>query len=111
MTEHFLTDIAKLTQCARCKGWIYEGHLYGFLIRVEPTRLNLGDELAMRLAGRKVYGTARMGSDFELTKRTAWHIAKNEAASLALVAHDCQSPTYFEPEPLYPQPTSKEPNF
>ncbi len=65
----------------------------------------------MRLAGRKVYGSARKGSEFELTKRTAWHIAKDEADSFALVAHDCQFPTYFEPEPLYPSMTPKEPNF
>ena len=111
MTQYFLTDLVKLTQCLRCKGWIYEGHLFGFLTRVEPNRLNLVDELAMRLAGRRVYGSSRIGSDFELTKRTAWHIAKNEADSFALVAHDCRFSTYFEPEPLYPKTTSKEPQF
>jgi hypothetical protein len=111
MSQHFLTDTAKLSQCARCKGWIYEGHLYGFLRRVEPTRLNFADEMKMRMSGRKVFGTVRVGSDFELNYRTAWHIAKDEADSLALVAHDCQFPTYFEPEPLYPPTTPKEPNF
>lgn len=111
MTQYFLTDTAELTQCARCKGWIYEAHLFGFLRRVEPMRLNFADEMKMRMAGRKVFGTVRKGEDFELNYRTAWHIAKDDPNSFALVAHDCKSATYFEPEPLYPKTTSKEPNF
>jgi hypothetical protein len=111
MTAHFLTDIAKLTQCARCKGWIYQGHLYGFLRRVEPIRLNFADEMKVRFEGRKVFGTVRIGNEFQLNYRTAWHIARDEEDSFALVAHDCRFPTYFEPEPLYSTPTPKEPNF
>jgi hypothetical protein len=111
MTQHFLTDNAKLTQCARCKGWIYESHLFGFLRKVEPNPLNFVDEMKMRLAGRKVFGTVRKGEDFELNYRTAWHIAKDDPNSFTLVAHDCRFPTYFEPAPLYAQPTPKEPNF
>ena len=111
MTQHFLTDLAKLTQCARCKGWIYEGHLYGFLRRVEPMRLNFADEMKVRFEGRKVFGTVRKGNDFELNYRTAWHIAKDDENSFALVAHDCRFPTQSQPEPLYPPTIAKEPNF
>jgi hypothetical protein len=111
MSNFLINSLATSSQCARCKGWVYEAFVYGFLTRVEPNPLNLEEEIAMRLEGRKIWETLKRGDGFELVKRTEWHIKKGSGRALVLADHDCRMPTYFEPAPLFEKPTMKEPQF
>ena len=100
MSESFINSPLTLSQCTKCKGWIYECHVNGFRTRVEPTPLNLGEELKMRIEGRRIFQT--LGTvDPILVKRTDAHIAKVDERAKVLAVHSCKSPTYFEPEPLF----------
>jgi hypothetical protein len=110
-SNHFLSSLAKLKQCGKCTGWMYEAQVNGWRVRVEPNPLNLADEIGMRLAKRKIYQTIVKGIDFELMARSAWHITKGDSKSVVLAEHDCRWPTIFEPAPLYLTAKSKEPNF
>jgi hypothetical protein len=109
--SNFINSLQKLTQCPICKGWIYEMHLNGFRTRVEPTPLNFEEEIRARLTGRKVYQSIRVGYDFEIQKRTLWHINNSDSTEFVLVGHDCSTPTIFEPAPIYEKPTFKEARF
>jgi len=110
-SDHFINSTAKLIQCPKCKGWIYECQVNGWRTRVEPTPLNLSDEIAWRLASRKIYQTIQKGSDFELEPRTLWQVTKGDPKAIVLGSHDCKFPTIFEPEPLFAPTSQKEPNF
>jgi len=109
--SNFINSLQNLTQCPICTGWIYEMHLSGFRTRVEPTPLNFEEEIAARLAGRKIYQTIRVGYDFEIQKRTLWHITHSDFTEFVLPSHSCKTPTIFEPTPLYPNPIAKESIF
>jgi hypothetical protein len=109
-SDHFINSPAKLTQCPICKGWIYECHVHGWRVRVEPTPLNLSDEVALRLANRKIYQTFGITKNFELMPRKAWQILHDSGATV-FGSHDCDFPTLFEPAPLFERPQAKEPNF
>jgi hypothetical protein len=105
----FINSEPIIKQHLKCKGWVFECHVNGWKTRVEPTPLNLMEEVAMRLAGRKVYqilGTARP----ILVERSAWHIAKMQSA-IVLVEHSCQTPEIFEPLPIARKSLPKEPQF
>jgi len=110
-SQHFINSIAKLRQCPKCTGWIYECHVNGWRVRVEPTQLNLSDEIAWRLSSRKIYQTIRKGSDFELEQRNLWQMTKGDPKAIVLGSHDCKFSTIFEPEPLFASKPLKEPNF
>jgi len=81
----------------------------GFRTRVEPNPLNVESEIAMRIEGRRIYQSFSKNS-LDLIDRKTWHIL-NSASSLVFASHDCKTPTYFEPEPLFETPKSKEPQF
>ena len=100
MSESFISTRPVPKLCARCKGWILECFIDGFETRLEPTPLNLGEELKMRIEGRRIFQT--LGTvDPILVKRTDSHIAKVDERAKVLAVHSCKSPTYFEPEPLF----------
>jgi len=110
-SDYFINSSAKLIQCPKCTGWIYEATVNGWRVRVEPTPLNLSDEIAWRLSNRQIYQTVGTMADFNLEPRKLWHITKGDKRSLVLGSHDCDFPTIFEPEPLFAPKLSKEPNF
>ena len=98
--SHFISTFPTLKECARCKGWILECFINGFETKLEPTPLNLGEELKMRIEGRRIYQT--LGTvDPILVKRTDSHIAKVDERAKVLAVHSCKTPTYFEPSPLF----------
>ena len=100
MSESFISTRPVPKLCARCKGWILECFIDGFETRLEPTPLNLGEELKMRIEGRRIYQT--LGTvDPILVKRTDSHIAKVDERAKVLAVHSCKTPTYFEPSPLF----------
>ena len=100
MSESFISTRPVPKLCARCKGWILECFIDGFETRLEPTPLNLGEELKMRIEGRRIFQT--LGTvDPILVKRTDSHIAKVDERAKVLAVHNCKTPTYFEPEPLF----------
>jgi hypothetical protein len=103
MREMILT----LSQCPKCKGWIYECHVNGWRTRVEPNPLNFAEELAMRLEGRRVFQTLEITNP-TLIHRNAWHIAKSDSEAKVFASHSCQTPTYFEPAPLHERPTQSD---
>lgn len=99
MSEYFINSTLTLSQCLKCKGWVYECHVNGFLTRVDPTRLNFQTEIAQRLSGRRIFQT--FGTvELTLVVRTAWHIEKDDLRAKVFASHSCATPTYFEPEPL-----------
>ena len=100
MSDYFISTFPTLKECAKCKGWILECFINGFETRLEPTPLNLGDELKMRIEGRRIYQTFGI-VDPILVKRTDWHIANVDDRAKVLAVHSCKTPTYFEPEPLF----------
>lgn len=67
---------------------MWEAYLHGFLVRVEPERLNLEDEVRERMAGNRIFQTLRVGQQFELKLRTVADIRQGEA--IALVEHSCE---------------------
>jgi hypothetical protein len=100
MSESFISTRPVPKLCARCKGWILECFIDGFETKLEPTPLNLGEELKMRIEGRRIYQT--LGTvDPILVKRTDSHIAKVDERAKVLAVHSCKTPTYFEPSPLF----------
>lgn len=100
MAESFISTRPVPKLCARCKGWILECFIDGFETKLEPTPLNLGEELKMRIEGRRIYQT--LGTvDSILVKRTDSHIAKVDERAKVLAVHSCKTPTYFEPSPLF----------
>ena len=98
--ESFISTFPTLKLCARCKGWILECFIDGFETRLEPAPLNLGDELKMRIEGRRIFQTFGIVEPI-LVKRTDWHIANVDDRAKVLAVHNCKTPTYFEPEPLF----------
>jgi hypothetical protein len=108
---YFITTISKLIQCGKCTGWIYTAHLNGWQRKVDPNPLDLKSELEARVANRKIYQTRQIGVEFELENRTLWQIENPEPWIKVLAEHSCQTPTIFEPAPLYEPFKSKEPNF
>jgi hypothetical protein len=110
MSKTFINSLATLSQCPICKGWIYEGIVNAFRTRVEPTPLNFESEIEMRIEGRKIYQSISKVS-LDLIDRKTWHIQNSSSDALVFASHSCKTPTYFEPEPLFIQAKSKEPNF
>ena len=107
MTEVFINSSPELKVCARCKGWILECHVDGWRTRVEPNPLNLEDELKASLQGRSIFQT--LGTvEVTLVPRTIWHIRKDDPKAKVLASHDCKTPTYFEPETLFPKLTQTQ---
>ena len=106
-----INSIAKLIQCRRCTGWIYEAHIHGWKFKVDPDPLDFETEIAARIAGRKIFQTLPVGIDFELDHRSLWHITNPSPRAKVLVEHDCTMPTIFQPSPLYEFSQPKEPNF
>mgnify|MGYP006266483081 CR=1 FL=1 len=106
----FISTPIRITQHRPCRGWVFEAHVGGWLTRVEPIGLNFGQELKMRLEGRKMYqilGTAEP----ILVERSAWHIARVTGTTIVLPEHRCSTPEMFEPATLYEKPILKEPKF
>ena len=93
--------------CQRCQGWILEAYVNGFLTKVEPTPLNLEDELAARLQGRRIFQTFGTLEPI-LIHRGLAHIKSEKQDAKVLASHDCSRPTIFEPEPLFPKMTKSE---
>jgi hypothetical protein len=81
--------------------------VFGFETKVEPNPLNLVDEVTARMQGRKIYQTFGTAEPI-LVRRSMWHIANIDPHALVLVAHDCSTPTYFEPQPLFEKTTQTQ---
>jgi len=109
--NHFINSPAELIQCRKCTGWIYQCHVNGWQITVDPIALNFETEISLRMEGRRIYQTLKFGTDFELENRTLWHITNAHRLAKVLAEHSCKTPTIFEPAPLYETAKSKEPNF
>lgn len=77
-----------------------ECFIFGFLTKLEPNPLNFGDELKMRIEGRAIFQTFGT-EDPIMVKRTEAEIAKADFRAKVLAVHDCKTPTYFEPDPLF----------
>jgi hypothetical protein len=43
------------------------------------------------MAGNRIFQTLRIGTQFELQLRTAWHITKGDPKAIALAEHDCEN--------------------
>ena len=82
----------------------------GFRTRIEPTQLNLQSEIEMRIEGRRIYQSLSKNC-LDMIDRKAWHILNSDPHGLVFASHNCKTPAYFEPEPLFTQPKSKEPQF
>ena len=104
MSDAFINSPLVPKQCSRCTGWIYECHINGWKTKVEPNPLNLAEELAMRLEGRKIFQTVETFKP-TLTARIAWHIEKSDSKAKVFASHSCSTPTYFEPSPFDEKPT------
>lgn len=104
MSEIFVNSKLTSSQCAKCKGWIYECHVDGWRTYLEPNPLNFAEELAMRVEGRRIFQTIGI---FEptLQPRKLWHINNPSPRSKVLASHSCQTPAIFEPAPLFDLPT------
>ena len=107
MAESFISTRPVPKLCARCKGWILECFIDGFETRLEPTPLNLDEELKMRIEGRRIFQTLGTIEPI-LVKRTNWHIVKADPRAKVLAVHSCKTPTYFEPAPLFETETKTE---
>jgi len=64
----------------------------------------------MRMEGRSIYQSISK-TNLDLIDRKEWHIKNGDSDALVFAQHSCKTPTYFEPEPLFTQAKSKEPNF
>lgn len=95
------------TLCRKCKGWILEAYVNGFLTKVESNPLNLEDELAARLQGRRIFQTFGTVEPI-LIHRSLKEIKSEKQEAKVLPSHECSRPTYFEPEPLFPKMTKTE---
>jgi hypothetical protein len=84
-----------------------ECYVHGFLTKVESNPLNLEDELAARLQGRRIFQTFGTLEPI-LIHRTLAHIKSEKQEAKVLASHDCSRPTFFEPEPLFPKMTKTE---
>jgi hypothetical protein len=100
MAESFISTRPFPKLCLRCKGWILECFIDGFETRLEPTPLNLAEELKFRIEGRRIFQTLGIVEPI-LVKRTDWHIANVDDRAKVLAVHSCKTPTYFEPSPLF----------
>lgn len=108
---YFINSIAELLQCRKCTGWVYKAHLNGWQKYLDPNPIDFETEIAMRIANRRIFQTRPVGLEFEIEDRTLWHITNGDHRAKTLVEHSCQTPTIFEPEPIYQLAKSKEPNF
>jgi len=107
MMDSFINSQPTSSQCRKCSGWVLEAHVNGWRTRVEPNPLNLESELAASIQGREIFQT--LGTvQVILVKRTIWHIRKDDPKTKVLASHDCSTPTYFEPEPLFPKLTQTQ---
>ena len=107
MTNAFINSSPVPKRCARCKGHILEAHVNGWRTRLEPNPLNLESELAANIQGRRIFQTLGTVEPI-LVERTIWHIRKDDPKAKVLASHDCKTPTYFEPEPLFPKLTQTQ---
>jgi hypothetical protein len=89
--------------CKKCFCQIWVATVDGFKVKVEPTRLNLGDELKLRAQGRRIFQVLKIAFDFELLHRTAWHIGKDDGNQIVLAEHDCRNPGYGSIEEFFPK--------
>lgn len=108
-TGKVLVDsIANPSQCPRCHRQIWTALVIGFPVKVEPTPLNLEDELKERLAGRMVFQTRRVVNAFELEIRKAHHITNPKPNTYALATHDCNRPGLQPIVDFYKNPTTTQ---
>jgi len=90
-SQHLINSKAKSEVCLRCNRDIWVATVNGFRVKVEPTRLNSSEEVVLRMAGNRIFQTLRIGTQFELQLRTAWHITKGDPNAIALAEHDCEN--------------------
>jgi hypothetical protein len=100
--------------CGRCKRWTYQAIVIGFPIRVETTPLNLRQELALRLAGVRIFQTHPLADSGKALKiRRAHDIGKGYGYTIH-AQHDCDRMdlSQYEPE-VAPEkkPENQEPPF
>ena len=109
--RHLVSTKVKQSNCAKCGSAIWVGLVDGFEIKVDPTPLDATTEIMLRLEGVQIYQTfGVVGSQFELQRRSAWHITKGDAKAVALASHGCKrGVSYFVD--LFPKPQAKEVNF
>ena len=100
MSEFLISTRPVPELCARCKGWILACQVFGFRTELEPNPLNPADEVKARMRGRRIFQTMGTVEPF-LVKRTLWEIGRADPHTKVLATHDCKSPTYFEPAPLF----------
>ena len=109
--KHLVSTKVKQSNCAKCGSAIWVGLVNGFETKVDPTPLDASAEIMLRLEGVRIYQTfGVVGSQFELQRRSAWHITKGDAKAVALGAHDCKRGV-LQFVDLFPKPQAKEGGF
>ena len=100
--------------CAKCQRWTYQAIVIGFPIRVEPTPLNLRQELELRLARVRIFQTHPLADGKKaLRLRKAHDIGKGYGYSIH-AQHDCDRmdlSAYEPPAVIEKKPENQEPPF
>ena len=100
--------------CRNCGNLIWAGHSStGVPTKLDPTQLNLRDELLSKLAGLRTYQIHRLGRTFEATPRVGARMWASGA--IVLGEHQCRPitifgqelPDYFGNGGLPPKPDNK----
>lgn len=91
-SHHLVSTTAEASECPKCHRGIWIALVNGFEVKVEPTPLNLSEEVVLRMESPKtrIFQTMGIGGKFELQSRSAWHITKGDAKAIALPEHDCK---------------------
>jgi hypothetical protein len=113
-SQHLINSKAKPEVCLRCNRNIWVATVNGFKVKVEPTRLNSTEEVILRMAGSRIFQTLRIGNQFELQLRNAWHITKGDPKAIVLAEHDCDKTDKPVIEDFYAAENvddSEEPSF
>jgi hypothetical protein len=105
--NHFLFSAI---DCRSCGNLIWAGHSStGIPTKLDPTRLNLRDEIILKLKGIRTYQIHRLGRTFEVTPRVGARLVAK--AAIVLAAHQCrpfeifgqEMPDYFGNQGLQPR--------
>lgn len=104
--QHLIEKPMTPNQCNQCKRWTYQAMVVGFPIRIDPTALNLTQELQLRLQGVKIFQTIK-GTGWEryLKIRRAADIGQGYGYSIH-AQHDCDRMD-FEVHDLTERPKEK----
>ena len=108
--SNFINSQPELTQCAKCKGFIFQAHVFGWRTQVDATAIGIEEEIDARRQGRSIYQLCGQVRPY-LAKRGMADIEANTGQPV-FQSHDCKAPHIFQPiASSNPRPIPKEPTF